>query len=156
MTLDQQIQVAKNRALAALDGSAEFELREAQQELQEFFTDNMQSPTAKNYRVSKSGKLRALKNNTDKLYTLYGNLQRALIPKQAGNIGEFKKEGSKRYSRIGIDLGVVPYARVHEYGGGNNIPARPYFFPAIQLYSQERFNERLAAIVDAMVEAWEA
>jgi hypothetical protein len=116
----------------------------------------MQSPTAKNYKVSKSGKLRALKNNTNKLYTLYGNLQRALIPKQDGNIGEFKKEGSKRYSRIGIDArrrAVRACARVWRR---EQHPCPSVLFPAIQLYSQERFNERLAAIVDAMVEAWEA
>jgi phage gpG-like protein len=154
MTLEQQMQMARNRALAALDNSAEYHLREAQTDLLEYYADNMQSATAKNYKKTKSGKLRALKNNTDKVYVLYGNLVRALMPKKKGNISEFAKQGQRLYSKIGIDTAVVPYAAVHEYGGGNNIPARPYFFPAIKKYVEEGFNDRLRKIVEDSIKAW--
>jgi len=157
MTLDEQIQAAVNRALAALDGSAEYELREAQTDLLEFYADNMQSATASNYVRSKSGRLRSKRNTTDKLYVLYGNLTRALQPKRPGNIGEFVKEGQKRYAKLGIDLAVIPYAAIHEFGGSTGraqMPARPYFYPAIKAYSETRFKERIAKIIDSAVVAW--
>lgn len=58
----------------------------------------------------------------------------------------------------GVDLGVVPYARIHERGGtagrGARIPARPYLSPAldaaapeVQAYAQEKLTQLLADAV---------
>ena len=35
--------------------------------------------------------------------------------------------GNPDYSEVYVSDGTIPYATVHQYGGGNNIPARPYF-----------------------------
>lgn len=154
MTLEEQIKQAKNRALSALTNAAEYELREAQTDLMPDVMDFMQSATASNYKETKSGALRALPNKTDKLYVLYGNLVRALTPKKPGNIGEYVSNGATKYMKIGIDLAVVPYAAVHEFGGGNNIPARPYFYPGIKQYVEQGFDMRLKNIISKVAIAW--
>lgn len=66
----------------------------------------------------------------------------ALSPAYAARVGRphatLDVTGRLRYSiqvdgsgddggRVWIDPGAVPYALVHQFGGGNNIPARPYF-----------------------------
>lgn len=153
MSLEADIQAAVTRALKALDGSARYELMQSQVELQEFYADNMQSATTANNVRTKTGKLRALKNKTDKLYVLYGNLIRALMPNGRGNISKYESEGAKKYMRIGIDTAVIPYAAAHEFGG-RSMPARPYFYPALKAYSEQRLNERIANIIDAAVVAW--
>lgn len=38
-----------------------------------------------------------------------------------------KMENTQEAGRVSISDSDVPYATVHQYGGGNNIPARPYF-----------------------------
>jgi len=108
---------------------------------------------------TKSGKLRALRNDTNQLYILYGNLVRSLQPKQRGNIAEISGSLTNPFIKLGIDLSVIPYARIHEFGGTagkSKIPARPYFFPALQKYAKEGFEERLQAIVNACITTWNA
>lgn len=143
-----------NRALEALNGAAEFELREAQTDAMVDIMDNMQSSTSKNFRETKSGKLRALPNKSDKLYVLYGNLVRALTPKQPGNVSEYVSAGQTKYMKIGVDLAAVPYAAVHEFGGGNNIKKRPYFYPGLKQYVEQSFDARLKSIIDKAARAW--
>lgn len=161
MTFAEQIKAAVDRTNAEFAKVTEFELREAQTDLLEFYADRMNSATTKNHTVSPSGKLRSLPNKTDKLYVLYGNLVRALQPKQRGNIGIIDKGSQRVTLTIGIDLSVVPYARIHEYGGStgrggrSKIPARPFFFPAIEQYAKERYNERIARILDRVKTAWD-
>lgn len=175
MTIEEQIRAAKERTLRAFQKISEFELREAQTDLQEFYADNMHSATTTNHKVrivaakTKSGKLSKtkkinklipLKNETDKLYVLYGKLMRALQPKQKGNIATIDKSDDLVTMSVGIDLEVVPYARIHEFGGdtgrdkATKLPARPYFFPAFERYSAERSDERVARIVDKLIKVW--
>ena len=159
MTLEQQMQAAKDRTLKTLETSTEFNLREAQVDLQVYYADEMNSATTSNNVRTKLGKLRALRNDTNQLYILYGNLVRSLQPKQRGNIAEISRSLTNPFIKLGIDLSVIPYARIHEFGGTAGrakIPARPYFFPALQKYAKEGFEERLQAIVNACITTWNA
>ena len=36
-------------------------------------------------------------------------------------------DGSPDHMAVEADNAMIPYSTVHQYGGGNNIPARPYF-----------------------------
>ena len=48
MTLEQQMQAAKERTLKTLETSTEFNLREAQVDLQVYYADEMNSATTSN------------------------------------------------------------------------------------------------------------
>jgi len=74
-----------------------------------------------------------------KLNLVTGNLfNAATVYKARGNSSQFKQSGDTYSFMWGIDLDIIPYARIHEYGGqaGRNlmstIPARPYITPAIK------------------------
>ena len=78
-----------------------------------------------------------------KLNLVTGNLfKAATVYKAKGNVSELKKNGTIYTFAWGIDLDVIPYARIHEYGGmaGRNlmtrIPARPYITPAIKDFQE--------------------
>lgn len=75
----------------------------------------------------------------------------ATVYKAAGNVSEFKAVGQGIYSFVwGIDLDIVPYARIHEYGGqaGRNhaatIPARPYIGPALKVVQDKDLDDVIA------------
>ena len=79
-----------------------------------------------------------------KLNYVKGNLfKAATVYKARGNASQFKQAGDTYSFVWGIDLDIIPYARIHEYGGmaGRNlmskIPARPYITPAIKDFQQE-------------------
>lgn len=83
-----------------------------------------------------------------------GNLfKAATVYKAKGNVSQFKQAGNSYSFFWGIDLNLVPYARIHEYGGqaGRNlmstIPARPYAGPGM-VYVEEK---RLPEIIDKML-----
>lgn len=110
---------------------------------------NLQSAAAARVEKAKGGKrpsgqskgLRNKKNTTNELYRLYGKLIRALSKGGDGNIskvGNFDIE-------VGIDLGTVPYARIHEYGGvagrGARIPKRPYMRPALDDFKKNEIDD---------------
>lgn len=88
-----------------------------------------------------------------KLNYVQGNLfKAATVYKARGNASAFKQSGDMYSFVWGIDLNVIPYARIHEYGGkaGRNlmstIPARPYITPAIKDFQEKalpRIIERM-------------
>ena len=93
---------------------------------------------------SKEAKLNYVEGNLFKAATVY---------KAKGNVSQFKQAGDT-YSFIwGIDLDIIPYARIHEYGGqaGRNlmstIPARPYITPAIKDFE----TNTLPTIIEIML-----
>lgn len=83
-----------------------------------------------------------------------GNLfKAATVYKARGNASEFKQKGDSYSFFWGIDLDIIPYARIHEFGGqaGRNlmstIPARPYARPGM-VYVEE---QRLPQIIENML-----
>lgn len=88
------------------------------------------------------------------LQLVTGNLFKgATVYRAKGNVSAYEQKG-ELYSFVwGIDLNVIPYARIHELGGqaGRNhaatIPPRPYIGPSIQSFQ----NETLPTIIDIML-----
>jgi phage gpG-like protein len=75
---------------------------------------------AKAFREGKSGplSLRGVPRNTTKQLRFQTNrLGRALSPGEAGNVTKVVTEKGEIFVEYGIDLKVVPYARIHEFGG---------------------------------------
>lgn len=77
----------------------------------------------------------------------------ATVYKAKANVTRTEARGGV-YSFIwGVDLGIIPYARIHEYGGlaGRNhaakIPARPYIGPSIKAVN----DKDLAGIISNMM-----
>lgn len=75
----------------------------------------------------------------------------ATVYKAAGNASQFKAVGQGVYSFVwGVDLDVVPYARIHEFGGqaGRNlaatIPKRPYIGPALKMVQENDLDDIIA------------
>ena len=88
---------------------------------------------------AKGGPRRRPKGLSGPLRILSGTLAKAAAQDKDGVVGavnEVKREGWIVTLVKGVDLGVVPYARIHEKGGtagrGASIPARPYLFPAVK------------------------
>lgn len=76
-----------------------------------------------------------------RLFQVKANLLRAAtIYKGRGNASTVKASGTSFSFIWGIDLDVVPYARIHEFGGDagrglkTKIKARPYIGPAMQTF----------------------
>lgn len=76
------------------------------------------------------------------LQVVTGNLLRAAtVYKGRGNVSKTTGSGSSFSFQWGIDLDVVPYARIHDLGGKagrglkSTIPARPYITPAMETFS---------------------
>lgn len=86
------------------------------------------------------------------LQEVKGNLfKAATVYKATGNVSAFQSRGQGVYAFVwGIDLDVVPYARIHEYGGqaGRNhaatIQARPYISPALKTVQEEDLDDVIA------------
>jgi len=89
--------------------------------------------------------VRRAASDTGPLRIVSGALARALRPSGRGAISRVSTEGLRAKLEKGVDLGVVPYARIHEKGGlagrrrgargrftrRARIPARPYLAPAL-------------------------
>lgn len=97
--------------------------------------------------------LRAPRNETDKIRFQTNTLGRALAPNEDGNISIVAQKGDQLYVMYGIDLNVVPYARIHEFGGNAGrggavkLRARPYLRSGFQEYLNKqvpRFIQRIA------------
>jgi hypothetical protein len=97
------------------------------------------------------GEGRRSREDTGPLRILSGDLAGAVTsggPNSPGKIERVRTEGYRISMEKGVDLGRVPYARIHEYGGhagrggATFIPARPYLRPALE---QER--PHMAALV---------
>ena len=84
------------------------------------------------YPRAKGGKLNLVKKNLFRAATVY---------KGRGNVSKTTGSGSSFAFQWGIDLDVVPYARIHDLGGKagrglkSTIPARPYITPAMETFS---------------------
>ena len=84
--------------------------------------------------------LRAPINTTNKLRFQTNRLGRALAPGESGNINKLTVKGDEYMIEYGIDLSVVPYARIHEFGGRTGrggsvkINARPYLRPGFEAW----------------------
>jgi len=88
------------------------------------------------------------------LQLVKGNLfKAATVYKARGNVSRTEARGGTYSFVWGIDLGVIPYARIHEYGGqtGRNhtatMPPRPYIGPSIKAMN----DEDLAGIIRNML-----
>jgi hypothetical protein len=78
----------------------------------------------------------------DKLQVVTGDLFRAAtVYKAKGNATTIKGGGTMFSFVWGIDLDVIPYARIHEFGGQagrglkTTIPKRPYITPAFEAFA---------------------
>jgi phage gpG-like protein len=78
------------------------------------------------------------------LQLVKGNLfKAATVYRAKGNVTRYESKGKVYTFKWGVDLAVIPYARIHEYGGqaGRNhaatIPPRPYIGPAVKTFNNE-------------------
>jgi hypothetical protein len=96
--------------------------------------------------------LRAPINETNKLRFQTNTLGRALAPREQGNISKVDVVNDRLEIKYGIDIGVVPYARIHEYGGSTGlrgsvkIKARPYLRPGFAAFSKQQIPRLLDRI----------
>lgn len=88
-----------------------------------------------------------------KLQVVKGNLLKAATVYNApGNVSRTTVQSSQVTFEWGVDLAVIPYARIHEYGGqtGRNyaatMPKRPYIGPAMKQFQ----DQTMGKIVDLL------
>ena len=90
------------------------------------------------------------RNATDELYSKTGALLRAIAGGK-GHIFSVSVTGSNVLLMVGVDLSVIPYARIHELGGvagrGAKIKPRPYIMPALKEFIKEELQDILNNIV---------
>lgn len=172
MTLEEQIKRKAKAAKEAAEKAAKLQLREAMLEADVFIFEFMQPATATNYTIGKASTKtkkavneirRAKRNSTDKLYTLYGNLRRALTPRGVGHIERVTDENGVYMAEIGIDTDTevslpgggttsLVYAAVHENS------RRAYLKPGLEAYAKSggaTSAAALAQILEASAIAWE-
>lgn len=103
---------------------------------------------AQGRRKTKAGNLYySQTNDTKRLRTLYGNLTRALIPGEAGNVSEVSVDGGTFTVNYSIDVNTkvragtrttsLIYAQLHELGTGGQ-KKRPYLKPGIAEYLKDK------------------
>lgn len=104
-----------------------------QAELAVDISDNMGDETPNPvYPRAKGGKINLVKKNLFRAATIY---------KGRGNVSKTTGGGTSFSFQWGIDLDVVPYARIHEFGGKagrglkTKIDARPYIGPAMETFT---------------------
>lgn len=137
-----------NKWKTALPVIVSDELKKAQVILQVYVQDNLHGAK----KLAKGER-----NNTDKLYSKTGKLLRALQIGGNGNLFDVKTNNGVVTLLTGIDVSVVPYARIHEYGGttGRNgatkLPPRPYLNPAMKEFVKEEIDGVLERIVERLL-----
>jgi phage gpG-like protein len=89
----------------------------------------------------------------DTLQYVTGNLfKAATVYKASGNVSRTIIKSNAVTFEWGVDLAVIPYARIHEYGGqtGRNhaatMPPRPYIGPAMKAFQ----DDDMGKIVDLL------
>lgn len=104
-----------------------------QTELAVDISDNLGDETPNPvYPRAKGGKLNLVKKNLFRAATVY---------KGRGNVSKTTGSGTSFAFQWGIDLDVVPYARIHDLGGKagrglkTKIEKRPYITPAMETFS---------------------
>lgn len=84
-----------------------------------------------------------LGNRTKKLYRRTGLLDRSMVRGKPGNVYELRALPAGIAVTYGFNLSVVPYARIHEYGGTFQQSVTPkqraYFFSQYKRTGQERW-----------------
>ena len=130
--------------------------------------DEMHSPTKKEgLTKSKAGNLYyKLPNNTNKLRTLYGNIQRAITPDGEGNVSNVYIEGSTILVDFGIDYDAkvragkstttLLYAAYHEAKnrGKSTSRQRAFLTPAFEKFMKDKkgFNQLIQDIDTALID----
>jgi phage gpG-like protein len=123
-------------------------------------SDNMINASNRSWLLLQSGRASRYVPRTDndpRLYVNSGNLLKAAsIPNAEGNVAEVRYKNGEFIVEMGVDLSVIPYARIHEYGGragrGGSVllKARPYLGPALEEYSQD--NSPLRDLIDEILD----
>lgn len=126
------------------------ELQRAPGELSAYISDNMRAGRNPTPRMART-------DSDPRLYVNSGALLKAASVQNAtGNISETKFSNGEIVITQGVDLGVIPYARIHEYGGQagrglkSTIPARPYLQPAIEQYQKD--GDGFGALIDEIMQ----
>lgn len=150
-----------DRLKVAIVTAAKEEQQRTDKELLPYFMEHMHTKSNLDSKSSKklrktsksspySGKLKNKKNTTNELYRLSRSLMDSLVRGGRGNASEILPDGSFLF---GIDLNIIPYARIHEKGGtagrGVTLPARPYIKPAILDFIKSEMPRKAKKIVDA-------
>jgi phage gpG-like protein len=128
------------------------EMKQAEATVQIYIQDYLHGAKQRTgIRKSKSGKFYGGRNNTDKLYSQTGKLLRALAPNGKGHIYTVESQRDGVLMKVGVDLNIVPYARIHEFGGvggnGAKLRARPYLKTGVRDFVKEEMDNVLKRIV---------
>lgn len=93
-----------------------------------------------------------------KLQVVSANLLKAAtIYNAPGNVSRTKVDSTQVTFEWGIDLAVIPYARIHEYGGqtGRNhaatMPPRPYIGPAFKQFQQKEMGNLVDVLLQRLL-----
>lgn len=92
-------------------------------------------------------------NSTNRLRIYKGNLSRALQEGGAGNITHVDVKGGQIIVTSGVDGSVIPYARIHEYGGkagrggAVTLRPRPYLNPGMESFVQKAFPRYIKRLI---------
>lgn len=126
-------------------------MKQAGDELAVYISDNMKTGANPNPRVART-------DGDPRLYVNGGNLLKAAtVPNAQGNVSEVRYQSGEIIYEAGVDLSIIPYARIHEYGGKAgrglkaNIPARPYLEPGVRDYIEDD-NSGLSATIDDIMQ----
>ena len=107
-------------------------------ELEPFITENFQPRVE--ISPDERAELSKTPNTTNQLRIVSGALTKSLLPNGKGYASGYEVNGGGVYSYVvGIDLDVIPYARVHELGPN----ARPYIVPGIEEYGKEQLGNAI-------------
>jgi len=127
--------------------------------------DHMINAANRSWLLLQSGRATKYTPRTDNDPRLYVNsgrlLKAASIPNANGNVSEVRYQGGKFVITVGVDLEVIPYARIHEFGGyaGRNgsvyLKPRPYLGPALEQYSAPNspFTDLIEEVIDDLQRA---
>lgn len=120
-------------------------LQQVPQELDVYYNEN--------FGTDLKGERAKQANSTNRLRYYKGNLSRALQKDGAGNITSVDVMGGQIIVTSGIDDSVIPYARIHEYGGkaGRNgavtLRPRPYLNPGMESFVQKAFPRYIKRLI---------
>ena len=134
-------------------------LQRAPIELNVYVSDRLQDPSKKDGLVkSKSGNLYYKKpNTTNRLRTLYGNIQRSLQPRGKGNISDVTLQQGRVIVTYGYDTSATVKAGTRsqtlEYAKINEAK-RPFLLPGFNEYMKDAqgFKALMNELSDAIIE----
>lgn len=112
------------------------------------FMEQGRNMTPKYPRKPEGTKLQVVSANLLKAATIYN---------APGNVSRTTVQSSQVTFEWGIDLAVIPYARIHEYGGkagrnlAANIPARPYIGPAFKQFQDKQMGNLIDVLFQRLL-----